>query len=111
MAGKGDGDPPPWPDGAVEVWNILLGDPGPETRGPRTPGSAKAVDEAGGKPEVDSWRLWENWEERLAKLSGLWVPGGKSPAGETRFLSVIKGIYDLPLLINDLKQLEDILLA
>ena len=30
----------------------------------------------------------------------------KAKGGETRFFSVIKGIPDLPLLINDLKQLE-----
>ena len=30
----------------------------------------------------------------------------RAKGGETRFFSVIKGIPDLPLLINDLKQLE-----
>ena len=30
----------------------------------------------------------------------------RAKGGETRFFSIIKGIPDLPLLINDLKQLE-----
>ena len=45
----------------------------------------------------------------MASLKGQYGRIGsasRAKGGETRFFSVIKGIPDLPLLINDLKQLE-----
>jgi len=52
IPGKGEGDPPGSTDPAAleEELNILLGEPGPETRGPKTPGREKAEEETGGNP-------------------------------------------------------------
>ena len=64
----------------VVVPYILLGEPGPETRGPRTPGSEKAEDEVGGSADEEPMpRVEENCEDREARLS-VW-PGGKRPEG------------------------------
>ena len=58
---------------------ILLGEPGPDTSGPSTPGSEKAEEEVGGRAEEEPRPRVENWEDREARLS-VW-PGGKSPDG------------------------------
>ena len=56
MPGKGD-----WlPLTEVLVPYILLGDPGPDTRGPNTPGNEKLEEDVGGMLEP-MLRAEENW--------------------------------------------------
>ena len=54
----------------VEVPYMRFGDPGPVTRGPRTPGREKAEDEVGGREAVEPRpRDEENWLDREARVS------------------------------------------
>lgn len=62
----------------VDVPYIRLGEPGPDTRGPSTPGREKAEDDVGGRDAVDPIpKDEENWLERDAMASE--CPGGNSP--------------------------------